>query len=97
MLRDASWSPAAKPTPRLDRRHEQVDELRHLAVDLVDPQTSATLHPHEREVPTHQRQHAAGDEQPDVEPVREHEQDEQYRADERGARIRAPTKEATDV
>ena len=51
----------------LDSRHEQIDELRHLAVDLLDAQTGASLHPDVGQKPAHQRQEDASDEQAHVE------------------------------
>ena len=43
MLRDSELEAGGEADACLDRRHEQVDELRHLPVDLLDPQASAPL------------------------------------------------------
>jgi hypothetical protein len=63
-----------------DGRHEQVDELRDLAVDLIEAQAGTPLHPDVGQVPAHHDQHHGSEERPRVETAAEGEQDQDRQA-----------------
>ena len=80
MLRDASWRPAAKPTPPstvVTSRSTSSGTSRSIC---STPQAGATLHADVGQVPAHHDQQRSGEERPRVEPAAQREQDQQRQA-----------------